>query len=115
VSRLEIAGFIIVAVGMVGYMVSLIILWRFWRWMGQRGNGWPRLLLRTLIVLLALLGALYTLSLLGALGLVPDNMRVGFNFALGTALALAPWTVVGGLWRWWGWRWRQERANGGIP
>lgn len=112
-SALAIAGFVIVAVGLVGYIVSLALLWRFWVWMGNRGNGWPRLLLRTLIVLLALLGALYALSLLGALGLVPASMRLGLNFGIGIALALAPWTVVGGLWRWWGWRWR--RTTGGIP
>lgn len=117
-SALEIAATIILLVGIVGYALSLFILWRFWGWMGTRGAGWPRLLLRTLIILIALLGALYSLSLALALHLVPNRTaQLWLNFALGIALAAAPWTVVIGMWRWWGMRWRDalwwRRATSG--
>jgi hypothetical protein len=118
VSGLEIAATVILAVGIVGYAVSLLILWRFWAWMGTRGAGWPRLLLRTLIVLMALLGALYSLSLAITLDLVPNRAaRIWLNFGVGIALAAAPWTVVLGMWQWWGMRWRDalwwRRATAG--
>lgn len=98
---LQIAGLVILVVGTVGYALAFLILWRFRRWMGARGAGWPRLLLSTLLALMGLLGGLYAASLLMSLGLVPRPARLAVSFANGIALAVVPWVVVGGLAKWW--------------
>lgn len=100
-SRLEIAAQVILWAGMLGYVVSLVLLWRFRRWMGNRGQGWPRILLSTLLWLVLLLAVLYANSIVAQLDLLPRSVRLPLNFFMGIALAIAPWALVVALYKWW--------------
>lgn len=99
---LEVAGLAVLAVGLVGYAAALVLVWRFRRWMGRRGEGWPRILLNALLALLTLLAALYLGSLAMTLGLVPwRGARLALAFLPAIGLSAAPWAVVVAFWRWW--------------
>lgn len=100
-SRLEIVAQVILWTGLVGYVVSLVLLWKFRTWMGRRGQGWPRILLSTLLWLMALLTALYLNSILALFDLFPRPARLPLNFFMGIALAIAPWALVVALYKWW--------------
>lgn len=114
-TRLELVAFAILAFGLIGYVLCLILLWRFRTWMGGRGSGWPRILLSTLIWLVVLLGLLYLNSLIATLDLIPRSVRLPLNFFMGIALAVAPWALVVALWRWWPPGERFPRRRRGIP
>ena len=114
-SRLEIVAQVILWAGMLGYVVSLILLWRFRTWMGNRGQGWPRILLSTLLWLVLLLAVLYLNSIVAQLDLLPRPARLPLNFFMGIALAIAPWALVAALWRWWPKDGRFPRIRRGIP
>jgi hypothetical protein len=115
VSGLEIAAVAILIVGMLGYAVSIGLLWRFRAWMGGRGQGWPRILLDTLLALVVLLALLYLISLIATLGVLNRTARISLNFVMGLSLAIAPWTLAVALLRWWpaGARPRWLRWRGG--
>lgn len=100
-SRLEVFALVILGAGALGYLVSLVLLWRFRRWMGDRGQGWPRTLLTAMLVREFLLASLYAASLLLSLALVPRPARLTVSFVMGIALAVAPWGLVVALSRWW--------------
>jgi hypothetical protein len=105
----------IVAAGMVGYVVCLVMLWRFRAWMGDRGQGWPRILLTTLIALVALLAILYLASLYFMVAAEPRMVRLVWSFANAIALAILPWALAVALWRWWPRGGRMPPRPGGIP
>jgi len=98
---MEVAALIILGVGILGYALSLTFLLRFRRWMGQRGAGWPRLLLSTMLVRETLLALLYLSSLASTLGLVDQRLGLVLGFLAGIILSVAPWVLVLALYRWW--------------
>lgn len=93
---------VILLVGASGYCLAIYLLFAFRFWMARRGEGWPRILLNTLLALVTLLTVLYFDSLLRQVGLNEDRrVRLVLSFSEGIALMIAPWVLVVAIWRWW--------------
>lgn len=107
----QVSARIILGIGAVGYPVAFALVACLRWWLGRRGQGWPRILLNTLVCLLLLLALLYGISLASSFGLVrqlPFAGRVALSYGTAGALSLAPWGLALALW-WW---WRQEWGAG---
>lgn len=99
---IQVFAVVLLAVGLVGYVLSLILVWAFRFWMRGRGAGWPRILFNVLMVLLHVLAILFFSSLLGNLGVrLGRTLGLAVNFGVAGLLAAAPWYFVAALWRWW--------------
>lgn len=90
----------ILATGAVGHLLALTMIARLRWWLGQRGAGWPRILLRTLIVGEVGYAALYLISLSNTLNLLNRVTRGVLNLVAAIALALLPWALAWALHAW---------------
>ena len=73
------------------------------RWLGNKGTGWPRLLLNALVALLAVLAVLFGLSFGGTFGwfsALPLVAQLALSIGTVGAMALAPWGIIAALHRW---------------
>ena len=104
------AARLILGAGALGYLVAFTMVARLRLWLGRRGQGWPAILLNTLVFLLLLLALLFLVSFSNNFGLLhrlPYGERVAISFGTAGALTLAPWGLVFALWLW-----RRRAAQG---
>ena len=99
---LSVVAFIILFAGATGYIVAIVLLLAFRRWMGHRGEGWPRILLNALLALVIFLGFLYFDNLLRQLDLNENRtVRLSLSFFEAAVLMVIPWALAVAVWRWW--------------
>lgn len=103
-----VAALTILLTGALGHLVALAMVVRLRWWLGRRGAGWPKILLRTLIVGELGYALLYLISLSNTLNLLSKLTRGLANLAVAIALAVAPWGLA---WALHAWRRQAERGE----
>lgn len=101
---------ITVIAGGPGYIVAAVLVLTLRLWLGNRGAGWPRIVINCLLLFLVALSLVYATVLFNAL-LPPGELRTNITRSgLAILLGALPYSVVFSLGPWLLWRKRP-----GVP
>lgn len=92
---------IVVVLGGPGYVVATMMVFGLRLWLGAKGQGWPRILVNSLLGLLAALACVYGIVFFNAL-LPPSDTRATWTRGiLAVGLSVLPYCIIFPLGSWW--------------